>query len=110
MNAQWLLVGGAIALIASHAYAQPGNGDRARLANNAAICLDRCDADFARYLGNDGSHPPRTTQPPPGDDGTVLTPPPFEQCLLARDVCVAQCQLTLAEARARLAKRRDGGP
>jgi hypothetical protein len=110
MNVQSLLVGCVIAFIASPAYAQPGNGTRARMMDNAAVCLDRCDADFAHCLGNDGPRPPPTTQPPPGGDDTVPTPPPYEQCLLARDVCVTQCQLTLAEERARLAKQRDGRP
>lgn len=109
MNARLVFVGCIVALIASPAYGQLRSGERVRVVEDAAICLDRCDADFAGCLGNDGSRPQPTPLPPRGDD-TVPTPPPFEQCLLARDVCVAQCQLTLAEARAAMAKRRDGSP
>lgn len=109
MNARLFFVGCIVALIASPASGQQRSGERARMADDAVVCLDRCDADFARCLGIDGPRPQPTPLPPRGDD-TVPTPPPYEQCLLARDVCVAQCQLSLAEARAEMAKRRDGSP
>lgn len=109
MNARWLLAGCLVALIASPAYGQSRSEARARMADDAAICLDRCDTDFAGCLGSQRPPPQPIPLPPRGDD-TVPTPPPFEQCLLARDVCVAQCQLTLAQERARMAKRRDDAP
>lgn len=109
MKVRWLFAGCIVALIASPAYGQQRNEARARMVEDAAICLDRCDADFAGCLGSQRPPPQPTPLPRRGDD-TVPTPPPFEQCLLARDVCVAQCQLTLAEERARRAKPREDSP
>ena len=109
MNARWWLAACIVALMALPAHGESRREARARMADDAAVCLDRCDAGFAGCLGSQRPPPQPTPLPPRGDE-TVPTPPPFEQCLLARDVCVAQCQLTLAEERARMAKRRDGAP
>jgi hypothetical protein len=85
------------------ALAQPGP-DRSRIANDSMVCLDRCDAGFAQCLGSNSPRGPLTPIRPP-DNGSVPTPPPFEQCLLDRDICAAQCQLSQAEARKRAARR-----
>ncbi len=80
---------------------------RMRAATDASVCLDRCDAAFAQCTGTPDRNPggPRTPIPAPEARGTMPTGQPFEECLLHRDVCVAECNLALA--RARLDQRRS---
>ena len=94
---RWL----ALFLITGPAIAQPDAG-RQKLANDNLVCLDRCDAGFAQCLGPVRPDGP-STPIPDRRGGTVPTPPPYEQCLLDRDICVAECQTLFARDRKRIA-------
>lgn len=89
------------------AIAQPTDM-RTRAVADASACLDRCDAAFAQCTGTVDPDPggPRTPIPAPSSGRTVPTGQPFEECLLDRDVCVAECNLGLARARRDQARRR----
>lgn len=103
MPSLWQLALPAALLLAVPAAAQFDPG-RQRLASDNVACLDRCDAAFRQCLGVRTDGGPRTPIPRRGEGG-VPTPPPYEQCLLNRDVCVAECQLSLATARQRAERR-----
>jgi hypothetical protein len=81
---------------------------RMRAVADASACLDRCDAGFAQCMGTPDRNPggPLTPIPAPERRGTVPTGQPFEECLLDRDVCLADCNLALARTRRDQVRRR----